>query len=390
MHQQQVDPAQIFDFERASHSIETAILRASTAIFHEAYHVTVKTNRFARITSVQGLPLKLISGIRVPVVCEDRLVVNRFTGCVLAVHLDSKSRLQVPGSHEDAPFMEPCTLIILHRDLSRFCQGLMDGDILARGFSNDLQISITVAPIMEEMSRTRNRSSFEDFFSEKTQKALLEPLRAQLRGYKAVKIHGYVDDDLLRAVHDEISQERWSDPDSILKEFTIAKQDGSRLFKERKNEEACLRWDDAVVDIDKIHDSTSWANLVRRGGETFTSQLADLYFLMRLNVAYIQLMSAQNPQSVYLEVAPTMAERTLNLAAKSLAKGFWMVEYTYRPLIQHMAKLHYRYGIFYRWQANPARATLAFQHIDRALLLQPGDSAIIKEKSSIVAWMQRL
>lgn len=375
------------DFECAPPVIETAILRTSIEIYREAYDVMIKTNRFVKITSVQGLPMKvLINGLQVSVLCEDRMVVERFKGYVLAVHVGSKSPPPRPMDDFHASSIEACTIIILYRDLDQFCQALTDGDLHVPGFSKNLELSITMAPILDEIPRSRYKPSFDAFFSEKTQETLLEPFRKRLRGYKAVTIHGHVNDDLAKSVRDEMGKEKWTDPEEILIEYAMAKEEGLRLFKERKNEQACNLWQDAVTNIDKIHESSSWPNLVRRGGEGFVSQIAEIYFIMLLNIAHLQLIDMQVPQSTYF--GSILAEDALSSAISAIRKGFWMDDYKYKPSAIHFAKLHYRYAFFLRLQAEQGWAEKALVWIDKALRLQPGDSAILREKQNIIDAME--
>ncbi|KAF1844857.1 uncharacterized protein K460DRAFT_286700 [Cucurbitaria berberidis CBS 394.84] len=382
-----VDTTDMFSLALIRHSIDSALLRTSTEIYHEAYAVLIKTNRFVKITVERGVPLRLlIKGLGVRVITENKALVERFKGYVLAVHLGRKTPSQVPEDHESAPLLKACNLMILHRDMEKFCEALTDGDAHTPGFSECIQISITVAPVLNEMPRERYTPSLEEFFSEKTQETLVAPFRKILRGYNAVTLNGHIADDLAKAVREDMGQEKWSDPRSVLEELLAAKQNGSRLFQERKFEEACLCWQDAVVDIEKIIQSSSWVTLVRRGGEPFFSQLAELYFLMRLNIAHIEIFAMQKPGNIYF--ACLMAEDALKSATRSLKKGFWARGYKYQPSIKHLAKLWYRYALFLRLQGEPGTEEQALMHINKALRLQPDDAAILKEKQNILASMQ--
>jgi hypothetical protein len=378
------DAGSMLEFAQALHKIDTTILRTSTAIYREAYDVMVKTNRFIKVTSVRGLPMRLLLNcIKVPIVSAEKSVVERFRGYVLAVDLGKKH----PSHDHENDFVQPCNLMILHRDLETFCLALTDGDAMHAGFSEELRISITVAPIVAEREATKYASPLDDFFSESTQKALLAPFTTHLRGYKGVKIQGYVDKALASSVREEMGRDRWSDPDEILASFTAAKQEGSRLFQQRKFDDASLAWQDAAVDIDKMLASSSWPKLVKRGGERFISQLVELYFLLRLNIGQVQITTIQTgPGSAF---AGVMGEDALNSAARSILKDHWMVGYKYRPSDKHKAKLLYRLALIKRLLDKTTTAEDALRYIDRALQLQPGDMAILQERNNIVAWLER-
>jgi hypothetical protein len=85
---------------RALHSIDTAILLTSTAIYRKAHDCMVKTNRFVKVTSAHGIMLHLVlNGQQVPVVAHKKKVMNNFGGYVLAVHLDTTKPVHhSPGS----------------------------------------------------------------------------------------------------------------------------------------------------------------------------------------------------------------------------------------------------------------------------------------------------
>ena len=105
---------------------------------------------------------------------------------------------------------------------------------------------------------------------------------------------------------------------------------------------------------------------------------------MQLNIAHVQVGNMPGFEGELL------AGNALNKAVQSVVKGYWMKDYKYAPSLTHIAKLRYRYAVFYRSQGNPENADRALRYISSALGLQPGDSAIMKEKENILAWMKRM
>lgn len=368
---------------QALHEIDTAILRTNKTTYQEAYDVLVKTNRFVKVTSRPGLPLKLLlNGLLVPVVTSDMRTVNGFKGYVLAVHLDSPEPR--PHAADNEGMFDASTVMILHRDLDLFCQSLVDGDAYMSGFNEKLRLLIFMAPVLTAHEAS---PSMREFFSLATQKVLLAPLQAELRGFKNVKIQGFVDKELSKVVQEHMSQDRWSDADQLLADFTAAKEQGSKLFQQRRVEEGCLCWQDAALDLDNTMASSSWPMLLERGGERFVSQLAALYFLVRLNIAHVMITAAQKPTRLNHEAM--MASDSLNMAVKSLKQDHWKKGYKYRPSIQLLTKLQYRMALAIRLEDEPNTADRALRHIEGALRSQPGDAAIMKEKDNIVAWKRR-
>jgi len=385
-----VTAASAFDnsFHPSPHSIDTAILRTNTITHREAYDVLVKTNRFVRITSVHGVPLRrLMQSLMVPVVAS-RISAQQFKGYVLAVHLGCKEPVRVQEGTGFEGMLEPQDLIILHRDLDSLCRALADADAHKAGLIANFELSIKVAPVLSDQVSTRYTPSFDNFFSETTQKTLLAPFRNHLYGYTSVEIAGHVSKSLASTVREELQQDRWSNPQIILSDFTAAKEAGTQLFQQRDLSNASLTWQDAAVDIDKITGSSAWPRLVARGGQPFVSQLAELYFLVRLNIAHIQLTQmTEDPSFAYF--AGLMAEDALQCAFESIKQGYWMEGFKYQPANKHVAKLRYRIALCGRLQREPGTAETALKWVDGALRLQPGDAAIIKERERIVAWVER-
>ena len=186
---------------------------------------------------------------------------------------------------------------------------------------------------------------------------------------------------LAASVCQQLAQDQYSDPAAVIGKFSAEKEEGSRLFREKKPQDAVTCWLDACIDIDKLVESSSWPKLVRRGGVEFVSQLAPVYFLMQLNVAHVRV------STMSCFVAEQTAESALNFAVRSIGKKYWTKGYKYLPSVTHLAKLRYRYAIFYRLQGNPENAQRALGYINAALELQPGDAAIMKEKGNILDWM---
>ncbi|KAI1523634.1 hypothetical protein PtrSN002B_011171 [Pyrenophora tritici-repentis] len=120
------------------HGVETAILCRSKEIYREAYDVMVLTNCFVKITSVKGIPLPAaLSGYQAPLVSANERAVNNFKGY--------------------------------------------------------LKMSVTIAPNLANMRADPISPSFDDFFTKKTQQALLKPLTDNLYGFQGVQIKGHVD-----------------------------------------------------------------------------------------------------------------------------------------------------------------------------------------------------
>jgi hypothetical protein len=243
----------LLDYNSAHDGIDTAILRTNKTIYCEAYDVMVKTNRLIKVTSVRGLPVRLLlPSLRCPIVAWDKSAVEKFKGYALAIHLGCAAPYRPTITDEGEMITEACTLMILCRNLDIFCNAIMEGDVHVSGFSENVEINVNVGPVLDSLIPGRDPTSFGEFFSTTTQKKLLGPLRSILRGFKSIKVDGHVEQDLALTVQKEIRQDLWSDPQQILADFAAAKEQGSELFQQRELSDGCLVWQDAVTDIDKI------------------------------------------------------------------------------------------------------------------------------------------
>ena len=253
----------------------------------------------------------------------DEEIVDKFKGYVLSVHIGFKSPRKIsithdPG-HDPHSLFEPVSAMILHSDMESFCDALNDVQLHDSGFVNKVRISITMAPVLDLVQGNNTSPTFASFFTKQTQETLLKPLMAKLYGYKSVEINVHVDDTLVIAVRQSLAEDRYSNPATVLADFAAEKDRYTRIFKDNNIQEACMGWQDTVYELDKLHQSDSWPNLVRRGGDEFVSQIVPLYFLMQLNIAHIQIGNMQT----FAFGSEMLAEGALISALRSTKEGFW-------------------------------------------------------------------
>lgn len=344
----------------------------------------VKSNRFVLLQCSGGLPIVgLLNMAPIHVVTKSRSHALRMRDFVLSIYLSTETPLT---EHATSP-VDPFVLVILNRDLPSFCHNLMDtGNLIMKDFEKRLKMTINVAPkAFKSPASRRYRAPLDPFFTETTVKNLLRPFRTELRGFPNVQVTGKVSAGLAAAVHKEIASNEISDWRAAFEKMVQEKEAGSKLFQQGNIELASLAWLDATADIDRIHQSSTWEELVREGGESFLMSVAELYFLMRLNIAHTEL--ARVVSEGYFTI---LAEDSLLMARKSLEKGFWAKgQWKWEPEDRHKAKLWYREAMCTRLSGSVERAALAERLLEKALELAPNDAAILKEKESVIAWRLR-
>lgn len=368
----------------AQHSIDTSILRTSKQIHREGYDVMVKTNRFVRVTTSEGIPLRFIlNHLRVPVVSDDVGRTRQFQGYVLAIALTSRKEIgdRFKGTFSTAP----CSLMLLSRDMDDFCSVLVDGDVHIPDFGAKVAMLFTMAPNLPERP-TSHKNPMSQFFSEKTQEVILRPFRTHLRGFKTVKVGGLVSRAIAAAVEDEMAQNRSSDPEMVIVQFQSAKDEGQLLYRSNRGDEGCLKWQDAALEIEQLRQGSSWKALAEKGGVPFVARLAEIYFLMKLNIAHIKITGMAKGE-LYSDL---MAEDALTCAIQSLTNNYWMPDFQWRPSTVHKAKLRYRHAIFLRLQGDPQTVRTAVTSIEVAYRMLPDDAGIVRERAAILAWKNSL
>lgn len=368
----------------AEHDNSTSILLASRQIHKEAYDTMVKTNRFVRVTTSGGFPLlALLNHLRVPVVVEGHES-SQFKGYVLSVSLTCPKH--IAGDYEESDLdTDPCNLMLLGRDMDRFCEVLMDGHVYVPGFGMHIAVKIAVAPgsILEP---SPYKEPVSDFFSTTTQQALLKPFCDRLRGFKKVKVRGLVDKDVAKAAEEAMAQDTASDPEAVLAKYQKEKDEGQVLYKAKKLEDAWLKWQDAALEIEQLRVNSSWEQLTKKGGIPFVSRLAEIYFVMKLNVLHVSISNIQTHQPF----ADVLASDVSKMAMKSLKTGYWMEGYRWSPSTMHKAKFWYRYATIIRLTNDTRWAEQAVRGIGIAHTLLPDDAAVARERDAVVAWKASL
>lgn len=276
---------------------------------------------------------------------------------------------------------DACSLMLLGRDMDIFCDVLMDGDVYIPGFGTKIAIKLAVAP-GSTLSSASYKEPLSEIFSETTQRALLQPFRNRLRGFKKAKVRGLVDPDLARAVEKDISQDLASDTEAVLTDFQNQKNEAQDLYKAKAIDAACLKWMDAALEIDQLKVSSSWAVLVEKGGEDFVARLAEMYYLMRLNILHVKINGIIGGDFV----SEMLAKDNLEMVCQSIDVDYWMPGYQWRPSDVQMAKLAYRQAHFFRLTDDLSEAQSAITSIQFAQRQLPDDANIARERTAVLAW----
>lgn len=365
-------------FTHIPHSIDTAILRASRDVHREAYDLMVKESRFVHL-KFQGVPLILLTRGRVPIVTADTEHVRHFKGYVLEVNMSYHGEPLTGRCSENGAF----EAMMLAANLDLLCQHLMIGNMIP-GFWSQLTIMLNVGPAAiarREARKYKDFGSLERYFTEKTQKGLLQPLRDHFYGVRDVQVCGLVSADLASSTSKDMASRKWGGPQDVLDHLTARKEIGMQLFKSNERILASKSWAKDVFEIDLLRRGDDWSGFTQGAGEHFIHQVAEMYFQLSLNIAHINLSVPDD--RLLLEIAETF----LLHASESITTGYWKRGFTWRPSEQLEAKLHFRTARFLRINGNPSDADLVIHEIDQALRLCSDDPAILRERQLWSEWV---
>lgn len=359
-----------------SHSIDTAILRASRDVHREAYDLMVKENRFVHL-KCQGIPRLLMIGL-VPVVTANTEHVRQFKGYVLEANASHQGEQLPPQLGGNGAF----EAMILASDLNGFYQSLMVGNLVP-GFSSRLTLRLELGPVVAAGREARDYEDLESlkcFFTEKTQKGLLRPLSDNLYGVQDVQICGLVSADLVSSTLKTVASDKWGGPQQVLDHLATQKEIGMQLLRENKHHVASHSWTQDIIEIDVLREGGNWSRLVQQGGEEFIHQLAEMYFQLNLNCLHINLRAPID------EELTKVTETFLLRAQGAMKTGCWKAGFTWRPSEGLEAKLHFRTARFYRLRGDPSDVQQAINEIGQASQLCPDDPVILRERQLLSEW----
>ncbi|KAF2250252.1 hypothetical protein BU26DRAFT_518666 [Trematosphaeria pertusa] len=394
----------------ATHAIETTILRTCKQVHREAYDIMVKTNQFVNIQT-QDIPLsQLLISSNLPVVTMDRAHTAQFQGYVMSVNMSA-----IPGGwvgdpldsddDMDADDWDPharappagtgprFNFMILGRDWDAFCRMLTHVDAEMEGFSTSVKVVLTLNGYPAQLPDFKD--PIEEFFTTKTQEALLRPLRKHIHGFQHVEVTGAVDPAVAERAVNEVKTPPWTNPRDILNEFSAMKSLGNQLYTEGNLDAASKCWMSAITRMRCMRCSATWASLAKAGGAAFASKLSELYFTIMLNHAQCLLevmRSPRTPKPAIVEEG-TLVMRDLREAmdGKHFFEHFGS---TWVPSSALTAKLAYRQALCFRMmgqatddkEAREAALDGALEWIMEAVAMAPGDGAIEREKREILDW----
>ncbi|KAI4948368.1 hypothetical protein J4E91_005790 [Alternaria rosae] len=253
---------------------DPAILRVNSQVHREAYDIMVKTKKFVRISSQDGLTLhNIIASQNVPVVASGRRAAQFNEQLVDVTVSSADSEL---SWHAGAA--QSASVVILGRQLLSFCDSFEMARTFILGLAKAATFVITVA-LMLAQKGPWYQDDLTDFFSKATQKDLLGPLTS-MRDFKTVEVHGFVAPDVVADLKEAMI---------IIELMKASKDRGAQLYREGRLMEAFSAWASSMQEIDCMREGSSWDKLVKIGGEPWIDQMAELQCSLGLNSALVNI-----------------------------------------------------------------------------------------------------
>jgi len=277
------------------------------------------------------------------------------------------------------------SVMLLARDMKLFCE-----NINRIGFDTTLIIDVDVAPLLGEPTPV-HKDSYDAFVSEEIQLSLLSPFKTCMRGFKNVHVHGRVSSEIATAMAVDMCKDEW--PDSVetlhqlqgLNDHTDVKWDHGSV------KEASGLWDECLVEIGRIRESSSWGNLVLLGGDSFVDAMIELRFSCCLSLCYVIVAMFNDEMENgkierLMDTLDVILKRTVTAAGERMEPNLWQEGREWTPSDARFAKLLYQQAITILLGGNIRNAGLALEFIEVALELSPHDRDIMKVHDAILRW----
>ena len=377
-------------------TVHPAILRANKQVHREAYAIMVKTNRFIHCKFYGTLPMdEMMETSTRRIICHHRNPVEAFKGYTMSVSVVPEGLAWFePEEHH---LVAKANTMAMHcMILGEDCWGLLHtlSNLHMPNLGKALDISIAVAPYLKG-KLPMVRGALKPFFNEPgTQENLLTPFRKKLRGIESIKITG-VDRKLAAAAKEDMAKDEWTDAKSVLADIQATKQRGNDAFKRNELREASQIWEEAINDIERIHQSSSWCSLIKQQPDNkFIEDIVELYFMMCLNVTRVQLTGTESPipgypkthnKHAYLALAEAQIDRVMNARKPDL----WKKDYTWEASEAQLAKLLFRQAMWMkadsRLNGDLERMMDAMKQLALVAQFVPDDVAVRREMESLEA-----
>lgn len=370
-------------------SIHPAILEVNKQLHREAYSTMIKINRFIHcvIHGITPSSDTLREATR-RIICDDEDRIKALEGCAMSVTIEPQDAMWEPQM-----IAYSNSTVTHYMILGKDCRGLVDA-IADRHIPNSgktLDISVAVAPYLKTKTHMREEL-FETFFHETAlQESLLKPFREGLHGVKGFKITG-VDKSVAEAVCRQVFRDRWTHHEAVLQDLQSAKECGDDAFRTKDLFTASQTWETAIGDIEHIHKSSAWENLVVKGKTTFLDAIAELYFLLCLNVVHVQLMGIEKPIRGYQPLRSqewhlNYAAMHMKLSNASSTPSQWWRQHHWEPSDEQKAKYMFRRAMWLK-----AKAEIEYDYesmldatkvLELLLIHAPDDPAVKREMDSL-------
>ena len=358
------------------HRADTAILLTSRRVHLEAYDVMVKVNRFVAVRAYLPLPLmEILQESDVSVITLNDLHISQFKGHMLSVTLSTSA-----PSHEP-----PMSVMLLAGDLQPFCKS-----INRSGFDKSLTIDVDVAPLLGEPTPVY-KDSFDAFVSEEIQLSLLAPFKTYMRGFKNVHVHGRVSSEIAIATAADMCKDEWSDSVETFHQLQGLKDHADVKWDHGSRMEILGSWNECLVEIGRIRESSSWGNLVLLGGDSFVDAMIELRFSCCLGLCYAIIAMFNDEMENgkiggLMDALDMILKRTMTAMGECMEPNLWQEGREWEPSDARFAKLLYRQAIMILLGGNSRNAGLALEFMEVALELSPHDRDIMKVHDAILRW----
>ncbi|KAL1795482.1 hypothetical protein ACET3X_005706 [Alternaria dauci] len=368
---------------------DPTILRVNSQIHREAYDVMVKTNRFIRICCPEALPLEEMTCCLGVAVVARKLCAAHFSGHLVDIFMSSAMR-PLRKNEDKSCKSELADVVIRATDLKVFCDNFKRAEPYIPELAISLEMVIKVVPMLE-LERPWYRDDLAGFFSETTQKTILQPLLS-LRDIKSVEVHGPVTPKMVAKLRSRMTSDEFEGFDNDFDVMIGMKEIGMKLYQEGSVNDTISIWEDALAKVSRMRQSKVWTKLTNTGGEDEIEKLALLDCSLGLNWIQASIVLwggcsdvAATPFNVRKRQKLSV-EFDLQSVEMCLQKGYWKEGYTWSIPDTLAANYAYRRALCIRIWGDVFEAPMALMFISQALVMAPDDPVVLQEQQNIMRW----
>lgn len=308
---------------------------------------------------------------------------------VLEIALLTSKTLAV-GEHFPAD-IESTSVMILARNLEKMYFAVTVFEHICPGFQKAMIRKFKIGPV-SDVKGPRYQPDCIAFFTAAWYRDLT--MFRKLRGFKNTFVRGNLPKELANDIMEEIRQDEFKDPESVMKTLTAKKDEVAEAYHTGDFKRAYAVWSTASSEMRRMRSGSSWQKLIKQGGEAFIFNVACTKFDVGINLvqagiggwrALLRSVSIANVADA--EPHESRAQGGLRDAGDCLWRIISRRTTVGLPSNDQFAKLFCQEALYLRLWGADSNAEYAMDFIEKAETLLPNDAVIREDHRMNQQWV---